>query len=121
MTFEGGCRRDRHVVCALHARLAFVTKYRRGVLDDAMLRCCEAAMRKACGDFGAELREFNGEDDHVHLLVEYPPKVAASAPVNSLKGVPARRLRPEFTGRVNRASMHGRHLWSPLYFAASCG
>ena len=77
-------------------------------------------MRKVCGDFGAELREFNGEDDHVHLLVEYPPKVAVSALVNSLKGVSARRLRSEFTGRVNRASMHG-HLWSPSYFAASCG
>jgi putative transposase len=77
-------------------------------------------MRKVCGDFGAELREFNGEDDHVHLLVAYPPKVAVSAMVNSLKGVSARRLRPEFTGRMNPAIMHG-HLWSPSYFAASCG
>lgn len=62
-------------------------KYRRGVLDDVMLRCCENTMRKACGDFGADLREFNGEADHVHLLVEYPPKVPGSALVNSLKGI----------------------------------
>jgi putative transposase len=100
--------------------LVFVTKYRRGVLDDTMLRCCEAAMRKVCADFDAELREFNGEADHVHLLVGYPPKVAVSALVNSLKGVSARRLRAGFTGRVNHASMHG-HFWSPSYFAASCG
>ncbi|MER5916368.1 transposase, partial [Streptomyces sp. NPDC001982] len=26
----------------------------------------------------------------------------------------------EFTGRINRAIMHG-HLWSPSYFSASCG
>jgi len=77
-------------------------------------------MRKVCADFGAELREFNGEGDHVHLLVQYPPKVAVSALVNSLKGVSARRLRSEFTGRVNRHLMDG-HLWSPSYFAASCG
>jgi putative transposase len=119
MTADHGYRRGRHVVSALHAHLVFVTKYRRGVLDSAMLGCCEAAMRKVCADFGAELREFNGEDDHVHLLVEYPPKVAVSALVNSLKGVSARRLRSQFTGPVNRASMHG-HLWSPSYFAASC-
>ena len=62
----------------------------------------------------------NSYPDHVHLLVEYPPKVAVSALVNSLKGVSARRLRAEFTGRVNRASMRG-HFWSPSYFAASCG
>jgi putative transposase len=100
--------------------LVFVTKYRRGVFDDDMLRCCEQAMRKVCADFGADLREFNGETDHVHLLVSYPPKIPVSALVNSLKGVSARRLRSEYTGRVDRARMNG-HFWSPSYFAASCG
>ena len=36
-------------------------------------------MRKACGDVGAELRDFNGHDDHVHLLADYPPTVTAAA------------------------------------------
>jgi putative transposase len=100
--------------------LVFVTKYRRGVFDDEMLRHCEQAMRRVCGDFEAVLREFNGEDDRVHLLIEYPPKVPVPALVNSLKGVSARRLRAEFTGRGNRAGMNG-HFWSPSYLAASCG
>ncbi len=104
----------------MHVHLVFVTKYRRGVLDDEMLRVCEDTMRRVCEDFEAELREFNGEDDHVHLLVHYPPKVAVSKLVNSLKGVSARILRRDFTGRANRAIMHG-HFWSPSYFAASCG
>jgi putative transposase len=73
----------------------------------AMLSCRETAMRKVCADFGAVLREFNGETGHVHLLAGYPPRVAVSAPANSLTGVSARRLRAEFTGRVNRASMRG--------------
>jgi putative transposase len=120
MTISEEYRRGRHVVSALHVHLVFVTKYRRGVLDADMLASCEDAMRKVCGGFGAELREFNGEDDHVHLLVEYPPKIPVSGLVNSLKGVSARRLRSEFTGRVNRQIMHG-HFWSPSYFAASCG
>jgi hypothetical protein len=44
---------------------------------------------------------FNGEENHVHLLVHYPPKVQLSKPVNSLKGVSARyRTRTFFrTGR----------------------
>ncbi len=77
-------------------------------------------MRAVCVDFGADLKEFNGETDHVHLLIEYPPKVAVSGLVNSLKGVSSRRLRQEFTGRVNRASMHG-HFWSPSYFVCTAG
>jgi putative transposase len=108
------------VVSALHVHLVFVTKYRRGVLNDEMLKVCENTMRKVCEDFGAELREFNGEDDHVRLLVHYPPKVSVSKLVNSLKGVSARILRREFTSRVNQATVHG-HFWSPSYLAASCG
>ncbi len=100
------------MISALHVHLVFVTKYRRGVLDADMPRCCHDAMRKVCGDFGADLREFNGEDDHVHLLVACPPKVAVSGLVNSFKGVSARPLRSEFTGRVSRHLMHG-HFWSP--------
>jgi putative transposase len=120
MTIPEDYRRGRHVVSALHVHLVFVTKYRRGVLNPDMLHSCQDAMRKVCHDFGAELREFNGDDDHVHLLVRYPPKVAVSALVNSLKGVSARRLRSKFTGPVNPHIMHG-HLWSPSYLAASCG
>lgn len=103
----------------MHVHLVFVTKYRRGVFTDEMLTRCEEIMRKVCEDFEAELKEFNGERDHVHLLVHYPPKVAVSKLVNSLKGVSARRIRQEFTGRINRAIMHG-HLWSTSYFSASC-
>ncbi len=104
----------------MHVHLVFVTKYRRGVLTDELLTYCETVMRDVCTDFDATLVEFNGEHDHVHLLVEYPPKVAVSRLVNSLKGVSARRLRYEYTGWINRHSMNG-HLWSPSYFAASCG
>ena len=52
--------------------------------------------------------------------MRYPPKVALSVLVNSLKGVSSRRLRSEYTGRINRAVMHGR-FWSPSYFVGSCG
>ena len=117
MTFDGGSRPGRHAVSALHARLVLVTRYQRGILDSAKLSCCEAAMRKARTDSGAELRDFNSEVGHVHVLVDYPPKVAVSALVNSLKGVSARRFRSEFTGRVNRASMRG-HFWSPSWGGA---
>jgi hypothetical protein len=60
MTENGDFRPGRRVVSALHIHLVFVTKYRWGVLDKAMLCCCENAMRKICGDFGAELGEVNG-------------------------------------------------------------
>jgi putative transposase len=56
----------------------------------------------------------------MHLLVQYPPKVALSHLVNSLKGVSSRRLRQDFVGMINRAAIHGR-FWSPSYVNGSCG
>jgi putative transposase len=90
------------VVHNLHAHLVFTPKYRRGPFTDEILHRCEQIMAEVCTDFDAELREFNGETDHVHLLVHYPPKVALSRLVNSLKGVSARRLRHEFPGHIRK-------------------
>jgi putative transposase len=84
-------RRSRGAVYNLHAHVIFVTKYRRAVFTDEMLTFCEHLTRSVCADLDAELREFNGETDHVHLLVHYPPKVSLSRLVGSLKGeVPPR-------------------------------
>jgi putative transposase len=63
--------------------------------------------------------ESDGEDNHVHLLVNYPPKVSISTLVNSLKGVSSRLLRLERPD-IQRNYWKGA-LWSPSYFAASCG
>ncbi|WP_285711160.1 IS200/IS605 family transposase, partial [Microtetraspora sp. NBRC 16547] len=65
-------------------------------------------------------REFNGEHDHVHLLIHYPPKVALSKLVNSLKGVSARLLRKEYAAHVGKY-LWGGHFWSGSYFAGSVG
>ncbi|WP_329224391.1 IS200/IS605 family transposase [Streptomyces canus] len=113
-------RTGRHVAHTLHAHLVFVTKYRRDVFDDDMLKRCEEIMREVCAGFDAELNEFNGDRDHVHLLVHYPPKVALSKLINSLKGVSSRYLRAEYTSRINHIGM-GSVFWSRSYFAGSCG
>ena len=112
-------RRGRQVVYQLHAHLVFVPRYRRKVFDLDALERLRATFAAVCEDFGATLDEFNGEPDHVHLLVNYPPKVAVSGLVNSLKGVSARRLRQERPDIAKRYWKGG--LWSASYFAASCG
>jgi len=75
-------------------------------------------MRSICEQCGAELQEFNGEANHVHLPVLYPPTVQISKLVNSLKGKSSRLLRQEFASHLNHF-LWGEHLWSPSYFAGS--
>lgn len=69
----------------MHVHLVFVAKYRKGVFTKEILESMNTLFGDICRDFDARLIEFNGEMDHVHLLVEYPPKVQVSKLVNSLK------------------------------------
>ncbi|MBV9205819.1 MAG: IS200/IS605 family transposase [Actinobacteria bacterium] len=113
-------RTGRHCVFILHAHLVFVTKYRHPVFTAAHLERAQEIMRDVCADFGADLREFNGETNHVHLLVNFPPTVALSRLVNSLKGVSSRRLRQEFPD-LRAHYWRAKRLWSGSYFAGSVG
>ena len=116
MRHDDDYRPGSHVVAARNVQLVFVTTYRRGVLTSDHLDALQGVFARVCADFGADLLELDGEDDHVHLLVADPPQVAVARLVNSLKGVSARRLRARY-----RVRTHREHLWSPSYFAASAG
>lgn len=120
MNIESDLRHGRHCVFKMHVHLVFVTKYRRNVFTKEVLDDLKIFFEKVCFDFESELVEFDGEDDHVHLLVNYPPKVAVSALVNSLKGVSSRMIRKKNYPSIKK-KLWGGALWSPSYFAGSCG
>ena len=113
-------RQGRHCVFVMHVHLVFVTKYRRGVFTKEILDDLRPILSSVCADFEAELVEFDGEEDHVHLLINYPPKVALSTLVNSLKGVSSRMIRQKRYPSIAK-KLWGGALWSPSYFAGSCG
>ena len=120
MEKETDLRRGRHVVFSLHVHLVFVTKYRRKVFTKEILDDMRQIFESVCTDFEAQLVEFDGGNDHVHLLVNYPPKVSISKLVNSLKGVSSRMIRRKNYPSI-REKLWGGALWSPSYFAGSCG
>ncbi len=113
-------RHGRTCVFAMHVHLVFVTKYRRKVFTQQVMRELKLIFTSVCKDFEATLIEFDGEQDHVHLLVSYPPKISVSKLVNSLKGVSSRLLRNKGHSSIQQA-LWGKNLWSPSYFAGSCG
>ncbi len=113
-------RRGRTCVFLMHVHLVFVTKYRRKVFTKQILEELRTIFTAICTDFEADLVEFEGEGDHVHLLINYPPKVAVSKLVNSLKGVSSRLIRKKEHPSIQRA-LWGGNLWSPSYFAGACG
>jgi putative transposase len=120
MKLSTDLRRGRTCVFLMHVHLVFVTKYRRKVFTKQIIGELQAIFSKTCADFEARLVECEGEGDHVHLLIEYPPKVSVSRLVNSLKGVSSRLIRKKKYPSIQNA-VWGSSLWSPSYFAGTCG
>ena len=103
----------------MHAHVVFVPKYRRNIFTKTILESMRLILNKVYQNFDANLIEFEGEADHVHLLVSYHPKMAISKLVNSLKGVSSRMLKQQHP-EILKYYWKGV-LWSPSYFSASCG
>ena len=100
--------------------LVLVTKHRRKCISPEMLVRLKEISTRIISTWEGELLEFNGESDHVHLLLSIPPKVAPPALVNNLKTVTARLIRKEFAGAL--AKVYDKPVfWSRSYCIITCG
>lgn len=109
-------KRDRHSVSSLQIHLVCVVKYRKSVFSNEGLKNLEDSFRAVAIKLDSEVKEFNGEANHIHALIQYPPKLAISKLVNHLKGASSRNYRSAgFRCPSEKA------LWSPSYFVVSCG
>ena len=113
-------RTGRSCVFKNFVHLIFVTKYRRNVLSQDMLLSLKNIFEETCEQMEGELLEFGGEDDHVHLMVSCPPKLAVANLVGKLKGKSSYVLRRDFWPQIKR-KLWGSHFWSPSYCVVSCG
>ncbi|WRH67318.1 MAG: IS200/IS605 family transposase [Planktothrix sp. GU0601_MAG3] len=107
-------------VSDLKVHLVLTTKYRRRVFTLEMLNRLHEILEELLQKWDCKLIEFNGEDDHVHLLFQYHPDIALSNLVNNLKSLTSRKLRQEFSDYLS--SFYWKDVfWNGSYFVASCG
>lgn len=110
----------RHAKYLLHAHLVFTSKFRKKIFNSEHLDLMKSVFSSICQKNDSTLEEFDGESDHVHLLITYPPRISLSVLVNSLKGVSSRKLRQNFD--IFKEEYWGESaLWSRSYFVASVG
>ncbi|WP_218080939.1 IS200/IS605 family transposase [Anthocerotibacter panamensis] len=107
-------------VSDMKAHLVLTTKYRRKVLTGSMITRLEDILVDLCGKWNCKLIEFNGEDNHVHLLFQYFPQMELSKFIGNIKSVSSRRLREEFTDEIDKIYWKDV-FWNESYFIASCG
>jgi len=107
-------------VSDLKAHLVMTTKYRRKAFTAEMLKRLEDILVDLLAHWDCKLVEFNGEEDHVHLLFQYHPDLQISKLVNNVKSVTSRKLRQEYAEHLEKFFWKDV-FWNGSYFVASCG
>lgn len=105
----------------LTAHMVFVTKYRKKVLSDEWLKFLQLCFISILKAKDCELVEFNGECDHVHLIVSYKPNMNVSDLVANLKSTSSKQMWQNYADDLVKPYWGKRVLWTGSYFVASCG
>ena len=87
---------NHHSVFLLWYHLVLVTKYRRRVLDDAIMERLKEIFLYIAPDYHITLQEWNHDADHVHILFRAHPKSEISKFINAYKSASSRLIKKEF-------------------------
>ena len=120
MTIKNDFVSSARSVSDMKAHLVLTTKYRKRVLTGEMIDRLRDVITDLCEKWDCKVIEFNGEDNHIHLLFQYYPQMELPKFIGNIKSVTSRRLRQEFSQEINRVYWK-QVLWNESYFIASCG
>lgn len=100
--------------------LVWVTKYRKEIFTTIEKQnAMQDILAHICDEHDIIIQSLQVTPDHIHMLISFNPKHAASSIVKTLKGKSARlwfKAYPE-----TKAMLWGGHLWTPSYFMATVG
>ena len=114
-----GNRKSSHSTTNLTVHIVWVTKYRYHVLQgDIKIRCRELLIQ-ICDFLDIEILSGVVSNDHIHMHLEYPPKLSISDIVKRLKGRSSRLLQKEYPMLEKR--YWGKHFWAIGFGAWSTG
>ena len=103
--------------CKYH--VVFAPKYRRKVFFGEKRREIGSILRTLCNWKGIKIIEAEVCPDHIHMLIEIPPKIAVSDFVGYLKGKSSLMI---FDRHANLKYKYGsRHFWCRGYYVDTVG
>jgi putative transposase len=101
--------------------IVLVTKYRKKAISKEVLTRLKQIFLDTFKKWVCELLDFNGDCDHVHLLIEDKPDIALSKLIANLKTVSSRLIRRDFPYLASKYFYNKPYFWTGAYFVASCG
>ena len=103
--------------CKYH--VVFAPKYRRMVIYNQIKTDIGKILRKLCEQKGIEIIEAEACEDHIHMLVEIPPKMAVSSFMGYLKGKSSLMIFEKWGNA--RYQYRNREFWCRGYYVDTVG
>ena len=116
---ENKYRHNNHSVTRLTVHIVWVTKYRYKVLTGDIQKRAREIITQVCDSEDVKILSGVVSQDHIHLHIEYPPKLSISNFIKSTKGRSSRLIQKEFPVLSKR--YWGDHFWAIGYGAWSTG
>jgi putative transposase len=119
---EANYFKTRRATFNLTVHIVLVTKYRRKVFKKEHLEFLNEAFKSIVDKWDASIVEFNGESDHVHILLTYPPHKLLSGLIANMKSTTSKLMWDNYGEYLRNIYWKDKRvLWTGAYFVASCG
>ena len=99
--------------------IVFIPKYRRKAIYGKLRRDIGIYLRRLCEYKSVEIVEAHACIDHIHMLVEIPPKIAVSSFVGYLKGKSSLMIYEQFPEL--KYKYRNREFWCRGYYVDTAG
>jgi putative transposase len=109
--------RTHHNVYDTHYHIVFPVKYRKALLRDDIPLAITQIAQEISQRYDIEFEKIGCDQDHIHLLVSFPPKHSGSAVVRMFKSITARELFKQFPAL--KKDLWGGEFWSDGFYIAT--
>ncbi len=109
-----------HVVYQCSYHIVWCPKYRFRIMKGGVGKYIEETIRSICEWKSIEIMELNVREDHVHAVVNIPPKLSISELMGILKGKTAIKLFKSYPALKSKPYW-GNHFWSRGYCVSTVG
>ncbi len=108
-----------HCAWQIHYHLVFPVKYRRALLQEAVVEVIREVADGIEERYGLEIERLGCDRNHIHALCSAHPKYAPGQLVRLFKSITARELFVRVPGL--KRSLWGGEFWSDGYYVATVG
>ena len=109
--------RNYHNVYNTHYHIVFPVKYRRSLLTNEIPLAIVAIAKEIEERYDMEFEKIGTDNDHIHILISFPPKYGGSDVVRIFKSITAKQLFLKFPNL--KKDLWGGEFWSDGFYIAT--